>query len=196
MKPPYKVLVYEHLHKLYNKRLLYIPTAKIVANMGQGYYKTYRALRALEALGVLQRKSSHSGWRPAPLAAAAYGVLLRNYRRAHDYISAQTIGIQLNTNDRTIREELVKLETAGIVQRAGSRGGWKPVRTIQAPAITNLIDTLNDLYNKHRATIPTIAIATALDVHPSHARRHLAHYHEQGIIKRTGYFSGWLPITA
>lgn len=193
---PYKVKVYEQLRTLYNKRLLYIPTARIVKVMGQGYYKTYRALHALEKLGIVQRKSSHSGWRPAPLAAASYGVLLRNYRRAHDYISAQTIGIQLNTNDRTIREELVKLENAGIVIRAGSRGGWKPVRTIQPPAITNLIDTLNNLYDKYQSTIPTIAIATALDVHPSYARRHLVQFHEQGIIKRAGYFSGWLPITA
>lgn len=196
MKPPYKVLLYEQLRTLYDKRLLYIPTSRIVDAMGQGYYRTYRALRSLEQDGVVQRKSSHSGWRPAPLAAATYGTLLRNYRRAHDYISAQTIGIQLNTNDRIIREELVKLETAGIVLRHGSRGGWKPVRTIPPTAIEQLIETLNDLYDHHHTNITTNAIAAALDVHPSHARRHLATFAQQGSIQRTGYFSGWLPITA
>ena len=193
---PYKIRVYETLRTLYNKRLLYISTNRIVDTMGQGYYRTYRALRTLEKDGIVQRKSSHSGWRPTPLAAASYGVLLRNYRKAHDYISAQTIGIQLNTNDRTIREELVKLENAGIVTRSGRRGGWKPIRQYPTSAVEQLIDTLNNLYDQHGHTIPTNAIAAALDVHPSHARRHLAHYHQQGIIKRTGYFSGWLPITA
>lgn len=196
MKPPYKVLVYEQLRTRYNKRLLYTPTQDIVDAMGQGYYRTYRALRSLEEDGVVQRKSSHSGWRPAPLGSATYGVLLRNYRRAHDFISAQTIGIQLNTNDRIIREELVKLETAGIVTRSGSRGGWKPVRTTPPPAVTQIILVLNTLYDRYERTITTNDIATELDVHPSHARRHLAAYSEQGIIQRTGYFSGWLPITA
>lgn len=196
MKPPYKILVYEKLRNLYNKRLLHVPTATIVETMGQGYYRTYRALRSLEDDGVVQRKSAQSGWRPAPLGSATYGVLLRNYRRAHDFISAQTVGIQLNTNDRIIREELVKLESAGIVIRNGSRGGWKPVRTIEQPAVNKIVDTLYDLYDKYDRAIQTIDIAHALDVHPSHARRHLASFAEQGIIQRTGYFSGYLPITA
>lgn len=193
---PYKVQLYEQLRLLYNKNLRYTPTSKIVAAMGQGYYKTYRALRSLEKDGVIERKSPHSGWRPTPLAAAAYGILLRNYRRAHDFISAQTIGIQLNTNDRTIREEFVKLEKAGIVKRSGSRGGWKPVRQPEPTAVAKLIDTLHNLYEQHQHTIPTKAVAEVLGIHPSHARRHLNAYHQQGIIQRTGYFSGWIPISA
>lgn len=193
---PFKIRVYEQLRSIYNKNLGYTSTSKIVRLMGQGYYKTYRALRALEADGIIQRKSSHSGWRPAPLTAASYGILLSSYRRSHDYVSAQTVGIQLNTNDRIIRQEMVKLENAGIVTRSGHRGGWKPIRQPEPTAVEQLVDTLHHLYDQYHQAIPTKAIANALDIHPGHARRYLKKYHQQGIIQRAGYHTGWQPISA
>lgn len=189
------IKVYEYLRQ--NKTLSYTPTKAIAKALGYSYHKTYRILRTLEQAGIVQRKSHHSGWRAAPLVTASYKILLRSYRRSHDFISAQTIGVQLNTNDRIIRQEMNKLEQAGIIQRNGSRGGWKPIRTqAQPPAVDKLIDTLRQLYTHSKNGVSTKAIANALNIHPSHARRHLARYHQQGIIQRQGYFAIWQPISA
>ncbi|PSN79605.1 hypothetical protein C8B47_10735 [filamentous cyanobacterium CCP4] len=194
---PYKIKVYEQLRTIYNKNLGYTPTKTLVIAMGNSYYKTYRALRELEDDGIIQRKSPHSGWRPSPLTAATYGILLRSYRRSHDFVSAQTVGVQLNTNDRIIRQEMVKLENAGIVTRSGHRGGWKPIRIQPEPtAVDKLLTTLHQLYDKSNQSVSTKSIAKALDVHPSHARRYLSKYHKQGIIQRAGYHTGWQPLSA
>ncbi|MGJ3241175.1 MAG: hypothetical protein ACFE0Q_20865 [Anaerolineae bacterium] len=190
----YKTRVYETLRIMYNNRFLYVSTNAIVERMGQGYYRTYRALRALEADGIVQRKSPHSGWRPTLMASGVYNVLLRTYRRSHDYIPTRTIAIQLNTNDRIIRDELYKLEQAGIIERLASRGGWKPARHTPPTAREQLLATLRDLH--HSAPVPTRAIADTLGIHPAYCRKLLNHYVMSGRAERAGYFAGWLPASA
>lgn len=196
MPVPYRVQVYEKLRQLYKRQLLHIPTSRMVDAMGQGYYRTYRALRALEKQGVISRKSSHSGWRPALMASAAYGVLLSSYRRAHDFIPTNTIAIQLNTNPRIIRGELAMLETAGIVLRSGDRGGWKPVRQQPTTALEKIMDTLHTLAQQQHEHIPTKTIAQELDVHPSYVRRQLSLWEADGIVSRTSPRSGWQPVVS
>ena len=191
----YKIRTYETLRRLYkNNYLRHVETRVIVRAMGKGYYKTYRALSRLEDEGIIERKSRQSGWRPCIRASAVYGKLLEAYRISHDFVPTDILTIRLNWNPRLIRAELTTLESAGLVRRCGSRGGWKPYRaTRPEPAATDIIlSTLRRLHTEQRDYIPTSRIAAALDVTPRHARRLLA-AHEPHRVRRSSPRSGWLP---
>ena len=192
---PFKVRVYERLRHLYNRNMQYVSTARLMADMNTGYWPIYRALKSLETDGTVQRRSRQSGWRPTLLGACVYGNLLTNYRNTRDYVPTETIALYLDTNDRTIRGELVVLEKAGLVHRKGSRSGWKPIRDITLPN-DKLVDTVHDLHRKIKSHIDTNTIAKELSITPRHARRLLTHYEQQGIITRNGQRGGWQPTFA
>lgn len=192
---PFKIRVYERLRHLYNRRYQYVSTRCLMSEMSIGYWPIYRALKSLEAAGIIQRKSRQSGWRPTILASSVYGNLLINFRNTRDYIPTDVIATWLDTNTRTIRGELTKLEAAGIVQRHGDRGGWRPVRNITTAGDT-IVDTIHILHRKAKTHIDTNTIAAELRITPRHARRLLSSYEQQGIITRKGQRLGWQPTYA
>jgi predicted transcriptional regulator len=58
----------------------------------------------------------------------AYDRLNTLYQHQRDYVrTVALVPLLGGKNERTIREWLSRLESAGYVQRRGQRGGWKPV---------------------------------------------------------------------
>lgn len=192
---PFKVRVYERLCHLYNKKYQHISIKRLMADMSKSYWPIYRALKNLEAEGTVERKSKDGGWRPKLLASAVYIKLVDNYRLSHEFVETGLISMQMNTNDRTIRGELVILESAGLVHRKGSRSGWQPIRNITPPQ-DKLVDAVHTLHRKAKSHIDTNTIAKELSITPRHARRLLNHYEQQGIISRKGQRGGWIPSIA
>lgn len=194
MPIPYKVRVYETLLRFFRKTLTYMPTRKIVDEMGHGYYRTYRALRTLESDGLVLRKSRQSGWRPTLMTSGIYQKLLQIYRRTHLPVPSEALAIHMKYTTRHIRYQLTELENAGIVHRNSPRTGWQPSRVTEPPAHDRIIDTLHDLYSE--GTVTTRAIADKLKITTRHARRLLAYFEHQQIITRPSPRRGWLPIPA
>lgn len=194
MATPYKVRVYEKLIWFFNKSMTYITTKKIVDEMGQGYFRTYRALRTLEADGIIIRRSPKSGWRPTIFTSSVYAKLVEIYRRSHQPVPSDAIAIHYNYTQRYIRYHLVELEQAGIVTRQSQRTGWQPTRSTPPPASEIIIDTLQILYDDQPVT--TDAIAQQLKISRQHARRLLVYFEQQGLAKRQSQRKGWLPQSA
>lgn len=190
-----KINVYRAVARLYNRRFDYIPTSRIVEEVGGSYYRVYRALRQLEAEGVVQRKSRQSGWRPAVLMMCVYNTLQQLFRRAHTFIPTNAIAIHLNHNERHIRMELAPLERAGLIYRESPRGGWQPVRALpRQSARDKILAALKDLYRKFRQAVPTRLIAETLDITARHARRILSDLARRAQVKRPSPRAGWLPV--
>ncbi len=191
--PSFKIRVYETLRHLYNKRIDYISTKRLVKEMRVGYYRVYRALKTLERDGAAQRKSRQSGWRPTLLVSAVYGSILTKYRRYRTYIPTNDIAHYINQNPRTVRTMLNILEDANIVYRQGKRSGWKPIRDTPTTAIKKILDTISALYNHNDHFVTTNNIASHLNITPRHTRRLLYHYEQQGSLIRLGKRGGWKP---
>lgn len=60
---------------------------------------------------------------------AVFDCMSRLHSMTRNYVRTSIIAGMLCKDDRIIRSVLVRLETRGIVQRKGLRGGWRPTRT-------------------------------------------------------------------
>lgn len=198
MPVPFKVRVYERLVALFHKTFTYTPTHQIVRDMRQSYFRTYRALRALEASGLIirQTKNRHACWRPAQFPAGVYAQLRDMYRRIHQPVTSHAISLPFDYTTRHITTQLGKLENAGIIERQTERTGWQPIRTTPPPASQKILETLTQLYKAHQHPIPTSFIAAQLNISSRHVTRTLSQYEQLNLTRRNGQRSGWLPLTA
>ncbi|HML22109.1 MAG TPA: hypothetical protein PKD09_10685 [Aggregatilinea sp.] len=53
-----------------------------------------------------------------------------SWRRTRQPVRTRVLADLTGKHDRTVRYVLVRLESRGVIERRGQRGGWMPVRSV------------------------------------------------------------------
>jgi Mn-dependent DtxR family transcriptional regulator len=174
-----------------------VPTMVLAEELRVSQWLVWWVLRDLAKAGIVSlergRRFNQIAWRPVIFPAAVYRTLTQKYRLSREYISTLSVAAALGKHERMVQYELVRLERAGVVERLGERGGWKPVRSFRQPARMKLLDALVTLYRREGNYLPAQVVAEALGITERHTRRLLADYEARGLVERRGRRGGWKP---